>query len=177
MNGAVETSTTCVGSALFTDLVGFTAYTDAVGDTAAVGLLDRQAEIVDRVLRATDGRLVKELGDGLMIWFDTADQGLAGAVRLIQAIETARRDGSFALAVRMGLHHGDAIRRGDDLIGQTINIASRVADLAGPNELLVSEDVLAACGPDTGGVARSPIGPVTVKGVSEPVWLQRIETA
>ena len=177
MTRAVETSTACVGSALFTDLVGFTAYTDAVGDSAAVGLLDRQAEIVDHVLEATEGRLVKELGDGLMIWFDAADQSLAGAVRLMQAIEAARRDGSFALAVRMGLHHGEAMQRGDDLVGQTINIAARVADLAGPSELLVSEDVLAACGSDAAGVARSPIGPVTVKGVSEPVWLQRIETA
>ena len=175
MTPTVDASTTCVGAALFTDLVGFTAFTDAVGDSAAVGLLDRQSEIVGAVLAASEGRVVKELGDGLLIWFDTADLGLSGAVRLMEAIETARHEGSFSLAVRMGLHHGEAIQRGDDLVGQTINIASRVSDLAGPSELLVSEDVLEACEPVAGDLSLSPIGPVSVKGVSEPVWLQRIE--
>ena len=176
MTSSMDTSTTCVGAALFTDLVGFTAYTDAVGDSGAVRLLDRQTEIVDPVLAVTEGRLVKELGDGLMIWFDTAEAGLTGAVQLMAAIEAARRDGSFSLAVRMGLHHGEAIERGDDLVGQTINIAARVAALAGPGELLVSEDVLRAC-ETSAGLSLSPIGPVSVKGVAEPVWLQRAETA
>lgn len=172
---SVDPAATRVGAALFTDLVGFTAFTDAVGDSAAVGLLDRQTEIVGTVLSDTGGRLVKEIGDGLLIWFDTAERGLAGATRLMEAIETARGAGSFALAIRMGLHHGEAIQRGEDLVGQTINIASRVSDLAGPSELLVSEEVLAACRSGAGDISLSPIGPVTVKGVSEPIWLQRIE--
>lgn len=168
----------CTGAALFTDLVGFTAYTDSVGDAAAVGLLDRQTEIVGSVLqRDSAGRLVKELGDGLMIWFDSADAGLAGAVELMHAIEDARREGSFPLAVRMGLHHGEAIERGDDLVGQTINIAARVSALAGPGELLVSDDVMGACARAGDGLLASPIGPVSVKGVSAPVWLQRIDVA
>lgn len=174
MNTLADSS--CVGAALFTDLVGFTAYTDSVGDAAAVLVLDHQTEIVGSVLDGNaDGRLVKELGDGLMIWFGSADAGLAGAVDLMRAIEDARRGGSFPLAVRMGLHHGEAIERGDDLVGQTINIAARVSALAGPGELLVSDEVMGACADDRGDVPASPIGPVSVKGVSEPVWLQRID--
>lgn len=175
MNALADTATTCVGAALFTDLVGFTAYTDAVGDGAAVELLDRQTALVGSVLADSAGRVVKELGDGLMLWFDTADTGLASAVHLMEVIEAARRDGSFSLAVRMGLHHGEAVERGDDLVGQTINIAARVSALAGPGEILVSDDVLEACDPGGINAQLSPIGPVSVKGVSEPVWLQRIE--
>ena len=163
------------GAALFTDLVGFTEYTDSVGDVAAVAVLDRQTEIAGTVLEAhPDARLVKELGDGLMIWFESAEEGLAGAVALMEAIERARAGGSFPLAIRMGLHHGEAIVRGDDLVGQTINIAARVSALAGPGELLVSDDVVTACGEAAGELRLSPIGPVSVKGVQEPVWLQRV---
>jgi adenylate cyclase len=167
-----------VGAALFTDLVGFTEYTDSVGDVAAVGVLDKQTEIAGSVLEAhADARIVKELGDGLMIWFESAHDGLAGAVSLMAAIERARTEGSFPLSIRMGLHHGEAIERGDDLVGQTINIAARVSALAGPGELLVSDEVVVACGAGAGELRLSPIGPVSVKGVQEPVWLQRVATS
>ena len=172
-----ESENVSVGSALFTDLVGFTAFTDSVGDAAALGVLDRQTAIAGSVLAGHgDGRIVKELGDGLMIWFDSAHHGLTGAVSLMAAIERARVEGSFPLAIRMGLHHGEAIERGDDLVGQTINIAARVSALAGPGELLVSDDVVSACGESARTLRLSPIGPVTVKGVLEPVWLQRVDT-
>ena len=74
----------------------------------------------------------------------------------------------------MGLHHGAAIVRGDDLVGQTVNIAARVADLAGPGELLVSDDVLDACGGAGPALHLRPVGPVTVRGVEAPIWLQRL---
>lgn len=175
MTAAVDSGSVCVGAALFTDLVGFTEYTDSVGDQAAVGVLDRQTTIARTVVEEHAGaRIVKELGDGLMIWFSSADDGLAGAVSFLAAVEHARAEGSFPLAIRMGLHHGEAIIRGDDLVGQTINIAARVSALAGPGELLVSDNVVAACGRVAGGLGLRPVGPVTVKGVQEPVWLQRV---
>lgn len=164
-----------IGSVLFTDLVGFTEYTDAVGDQAAVELLDRQSALAGEVMeRQGDGRIVKELGDGLMIWFDSAEAGLAGSVELMARIDEARADGSFPLAVRMGLHHGEAVPRGDDIVGQTVNIAARVSALAGPGELLVSDEVIAACAGLADGLSLRPVGPVSVKGVQDPVWLQRL---
>ena len=75
----------------------------------------------------------------------------------------------------MGLHYGECIRRGDDLIGQTVNVAARISDLAGPGELLVSEDVLEASADAGAGLELSFVGPVSVKGVAEPVWLRRLD--
>lgn len=163
----------CVGSVLFTDLVGFTEYNDAVGDAQALAVLEHQTAIAtDVTTRLGDARIVKELGDGLMIWFGSAGCGLEGSLALLAAVDDARARADFPLAVRMGIHHGPATVRGDDLIGQTVNIAARVADLAGPSELLISEEVLAACG---GAVdpSVSPVGPVQVKGVHDPIWLHR----
>jgi adenylate cyclase len=171
-DAAVEVTTGCV---LFTDLVGFTEYNDLVGDQAAVEVLDRQVALAHGVIESRDGaRVVKELGDGLMLWFPTAIDGLTGAANFARAADDARRSG-FPLAMRMGLHYGECVPRGDDLVGQTVNVAARVSALAGPGELLVSEPVLEACGPtiDTSLVLQ-PVGPVNVKGVTDPIWLQRL---
>lgn len=169
---AVDVTTGCV---LFTDLVGFTEYNDVVGDQAAIEVLDRQTAIGRAVCEPRNGaRVVKELGDGLMVWFATAPDGLTGAAQFATDADAARRDG-FPLAIRMGLHFGDCVPRGDDLVGQTVNIAARVAALAGPGELLVSEAVLEACDPGLdAGLVLEPVGPVTVKGVADPIWLRRL---
>ncbi len=162
------------GSVLFTDLVGFTEFTDAVGDVEAFHVLDQQRSVVDgRLDGREDARLVKEIGDGLMIWIDPAADGLSIATGLLQAMAGIHAAGRFPLAVRMGMHHGESIARGDDLVGQTVNVASRISELAGPGELLVSDEVLAACtSASMRGVLR-PVGPVRVRGVVQPVWLHR----
>ena len=166
---------TCVGAVLFTDLVGFTEFNDVVGDANAIAVLDAQVEFASDAIRGhTDARVVKELGDGLMLFFADSAAAITAALELMESIEAARRAGSFPLAIRMGIHHGEAVARGNDVVGQTVNIAARISDLAGPGELLVSDDALDAAMGDITAFGRTPIGPVRVKGVSEPVWLQRL---
>lgn len=165
-----------VGSILFTDLVGFTEYTDVVGDAAALRILDAQATIVESSLAAgSDARVVKELGDGLMLWFGSPTEALAVAIGIQAALNDERDAGRFPLSMRMGLHHGDVVPRGDDFIGRTVNIASRVSDLAAPGELLVSESFVDALG-ERSTASFAPIGPARIRGVSDPVWLYRLAT-
>ncbi len=124
---------------LFTDLVGFTEYTDASGDEAALAVLDRQTEIARAALAeclpSGGGRLVKELGDGLMLWFGRPVDALSVARRMLADVVQARDRGGFPLAVRMGMHAGEVTARGDDFVGRTVNVAARVSDLAGPGDL------------------------------------------
>lgn len=169
-------SEACIGSVLFTDLVGFTEFNDAVGDAQAVEVLDRQIQLAAEALDGqSDARLVKELGDGLMLWFGKADAAVDAALLLLSSVESARQGGAFPLSIRMGVHHGEARTRGDDVVGATINIGARVADLAGPGELLVSDVALDAMETGRRDVLQcASVGPVRVKGVREPVWLQRV---
>lgn len=155
---------------LFTDLVGFTEYNDACGDAAAVATLDTQLVIARRALTG-ESRLVKELGDGLMFWFAHPVPALATATAILGAIDAAREREGFPLGIRMGMHSGAVTARGDDVVGHTVNIASRIVDLAGPGELVVSDSVLAALEHNT--AAFQPVGPTRVKGVEAPVWLHR----
>ena len=174
MSHARPDTATRTGAVLFTDLVGFTEFTDARGDAAAVEVLDEQSTIARDALAGGVGQVVKELGDGLMLWFDHATQGLRAAGDILRAIETARSERGFPLSLRMGMHCGEVVERGADFVGQTVNIASRIADLAGPGELLVSEQVVDAVGGQFPTAVFRPVGPTRVKGVTAPVWLYRL---
>lgn len=164
---------TQTAAVLFTDLVGFTAFTAECGDDAAVGVLDATRAIVDGAVREAGGQVVKELGDGLLVAFPRADDAIRAAAGLAASFDAAFDAGESPVAVRMGMHHGPVTRRGDDLVGHTVNVAARVVDLAGPGELLVSDEVLAACG-EQHGVLLSPVGPTRVKGIATPIWLHRL---
>ena len=161
------------GAILFTDLVGFTAYTDVYGDRSAVAVLDRQADLVTAALDG-QGRIVKELGDGLMVWFDDPTTALRSTCGLLASVGAARDAAEFPLAVRMGMHVGEVIARGTDFIGSTVNIAARVAELAGPGELLVTEQFVGALDDGSRTASFRPVGPTRVKGVSTPIWLHRL---
>ena len=164
-----------LGAVLFTDLVGFTEYTDAAGDAAALRVLDEQTSLVSSVLGSeADSRVVKELGDGLMVWLAHPVTAVDTACRLLEGFRQAQTDDRIPLAVRMGMHFGEAIVRGADFIGQTVNIASRVSDLAGPGELLVSEGVVTAIRGSLVPRSFEPVGPTQVKGVQAPIWLYRV---
>jgi class 3 adenylate cyclase len=169
--GGVDTR---VGAVLFTDLVGFTEYTDTEGDVAALAVLERQTGLMcDITDGRPDARIVKELGDGLMVWFAAPADALEGALAMLVAIEAARSDG-FPVAIRMGLHVGEVLARGSDLVGATVNVAARIAALAGPGELLASEAAVDACGDRRPAARFDAVGPAPVKGVSSPVWLVRV---
>jgi adenylate cyclase len=116
-------------------------------------------------------RVVKELGDGLMIWFPDADVALDVCLALRDRFEQAATD-DIPMWVRMGLHWGTPRRRGDDLVGNAVNVAARIVDVAAPGELLVSEDVCHAASPHP-GVCFDELGPVVMKGIPEPVRLFR----
>ena len=170
------------GFVVFTDLVGFTQLTSERGDEFALSLLERQDQIVRSAL--TDGaRVVKELGDGLLLWFPEGTAPLDVCLALQQSFCDASTDDA-PMWVRMGMHWGRPRRRGDDLIGHDVNLAARIVDVAGPGEVLVSEPALARLGLAGIGAAPEPtrgsrgyvfeeLGPVFVKGIADPVRLFR----
>src|SRR5262249_31795805 len=134
-----------------------------LGDRTWRAMLDRHDEIVRQQLVRFRGREVKHTGDGFLATFD----GPARAVRCASAIaETVH---PLGLAVRGGLHTGEIELRGDDIGGIAVNIAARVAGMAGPRETLVSStvrDLVAGS-----GLRFEDRGTHMLKGLSEEVRL------
>ena len=158
------------GAIVFTDIVGFTQLTSKHGDDVALALLERQEKIVREAL-PQNSRVVKELGDGLLLWFDSADEAIETCLQLQRAFDTDM-EAEIPLWVRMGVHFGCPRRRGDDIIGHDVNLAARIVELAGPGEVLCSETT-AEKASDIAGVLFEPLGPVFVRGIEEAVPIVR----
>lgn len=161
-----------VGAVVFTDIVGFTEYTAIEGDERALELLTTQEQLVQETL-PEGARLVKELGDGLMLWFPDACGAVDTSLALQARFELESSRLMVPLWVRMGLHWGRQTRRRNDLVGHDVNIASRIVNLASPGEVLVSAAIVDAVGSCGSRAHFEEIGPVVMKGIPEPVRLFR----
>ena len=120
---------------LFCDIVESTATAARVGDRAFRALLDDFHATARRQVERHNGRVVKTMGDGLLVTLD----GPARGIRCAQAIRDAVR--ALGVDVRAGLHTGEVEVMGDDIGGIAVHIASRVCGLAGAGEILVSSAV------------------------------------
>lgn len=152
---------------VFVDLSGYTRLTEERGDEIAVrsaATLQREATAV---ASANEGRLVKLLGDGAMLRFPDARRGLDAAIALIRALSI---DGN--LPAHAGVHTGPVIERDLDLFGRTVNLASRIAGVAGPGEVLVSEAVVEAVSDPA--IRFEPTDGANLKGITQPVALFRV---
>ena len=164
------------GVIVFTDIVGFTEYTAIQGDDAALALLATQERLVVATL-PIDARIVKELGDGLLLWFPESVSALRTGLALQSSFEEEATASGLPLWVRMGMHSGHALQRGDDLVGHDVNVAARIVDVAGPGELLVSEATRVEADGKVPKVCFDKLGPVVMKGIPEPVRLYRATCA
>ncbi len=125
---------------LFVDLVRFSDWALEAGDDAALDLLRRVGRAVDPALTARGGRIVKRLGDGLMAVFDDAADAVDAALDASERVREVEADG-YRPELRAGIHFGKPRKLGSDYFGVDVNVAARVADAAGPSQVLVSETV------------------------------------
>jgi adenylate cyclase len=104
------------------------------------------------------------LGDGLMFHFREPVGAVVAALEMLEAISIADLP-----PAHVGLHAGPVVFQGGDYFGRTVNVAARIADHAGSGQVLVTQEIVNST--DRGDVAFTAIGPVALKGVSQPVEL------
>lgn len=153
---------------MFVDLASFTPLAQVHGDEVAASVLDRFDSLVRTHVLAHRGTLVKQIGDAFMLTFPSA----ADAVRCAVAIDEAAAAEPGFPALRSGIHSGPVLYRSGDYIGHTVNLASRVAAVAGPSDILLTEPVAAAA--RAAGVAVEEWGAKELRGVKGPVTLYRV---
>ena len=152
---------------VFVDLSGFTRLTHERGDESAVAAATSLQRHADAIATRHGGRLVKLLGDGAMLRLNDATVGVDAALDLV---ETMSRAG--ALSSHAGVHTGPVIERDLDVFGQTVNLASRIADVAEPGEVLASEAVAEAAGDGMLGFER--MQDAELEGLPGPIAIFRV---
>ena len=122
---------------MFSDIEESTALNERIGDRAWVRLIGKHDKAVRRYVDRHDGYVVKSQGDGFMVAFAQPEQ----AVRCSVDIQRSLQKRPNGIRVRIGIHVGKSVLRGDDLFGRNVAMAARVAGQADGGQILVSEVV------------------------------------
>jgi adenylate cyclase len=153
----------------FTDLEGFTKFTASAGDEAASALLAEHHRRAGPVVRSRGGRIVKRLGDGLLLTFPSSEAAVLASLELLDTAPAPLR-------LRAGVHCGEVVVARDDVIGHVVNVAARVAEAAKGDEVLVTAAVRSGAD-GLRSVSYSRLRRRTFKGVGEPVAVCRVQAA
>ncbi len=124
---------------LFCDMVDYAGKTERLGDQVSRQLLRDHHQLVREALVRNGGREINVQGDGFMLAFAGVARALRCAVDIQRGFYAyTPPPGGEPIAVHIGVHTGDAVAEGDDFLGYTVIVASRLADAAEPGEILVS---------------------------------------
>lgn len=127
---------------LFTDLKGSTELYERVGDLAAYDLVRAHFRILNEIVAAERGAVVKTIGDAVMATFPTPDRAMAAALKMREALQDLKGD----LLLKIGIHEGPclAVSLNDrqDYFGRTVNIAARVQGLATSRSIFATSGVV-----------------------------------
>ena len=123
---------------VFTDIVGFTELT-AADQNKAADLLKIQRDIFKPLVNKYNGNWVKEMGDGLLLIFDTVMDAVECCIELQTSAQSIDD-----LNLRIGIHQGEILLDGDDVIGDDVNIASRAEPFSEPGGIVITDRVNAS---------------------------------
>jgi TolB-like protein len=160
---------------LAADVVGYSRLMqlDEVGTLAA--LKNRRTAILQPVVSRHRGRVVKLMGDGVLIEFASAVDAVECAVQLQKAMAAANAETleDRHIVLRIGINLGDVIIEGSDLYGDGVNIAARLEALADPGSILISAKVREEVASRI-AVALENLGEHTLKNIAMPVQVYRV---
>jgi class 3 adenylate cyclase len=153
---------------LFTDIVGSTSLTEKYGDIVAMTILRKHNEIVRDSLQKNNGNEVKHTGDGIMASFNSTSKAVRSALEIQDVLREYReKNPNIPLHVKIGINAGEPVTEGNDFFGAAVQLSKRICDLAGPDQILISQVVKELC------LGRnfnfSDLGKYDLKGFTLPV--------
>ena len=151
----------------FIDLTGFTRLTEESGDREAAQVAMAFASLAGRVAEDRGGRLVKPLGDGVLLRFASAQAAVEATLEVLDRLGPAGLPRGHA-----GIASGSVIVREGDVFGRTVNLAARISDRAQAGQLLATSTLAAALSGE--GLDHEPVGSVSLQGIPDPIELAHI---
>ena len=163
---AVSTSRRLV-AIMFTDIQGYTALMQE-DEAQAIVLRNRHREVFNRLHEQYEGEILNYYGDGTLSIFNSSVHAVQCGVDIQRELQQ-----DPPVPLRVGIHVGDIVITEDDIIGDSVNIASRIENLGIPGCVLISETVNHQI--KNHSIKTKQLGPVTLKNVSQPMEIYAIE--
>ncbi len=159
---------------MFTDLVGYSALSQK-NEALALELLEEHRQLLRPLFPKHNGKEIKTIGDAFLVEFASAVEAAHCAVDIQKALtaHTSVVTPERRIQVRIGLHVGDVVFEGDDVLGDGVNIASRIEPLAPPGGICLTEAVAEQVRNKIDG-SLELLGEKELKGIEKPVTVYRL---
>lgn len=151
---------------LFSDLAGSTALSVERGDLALVRAIEQSRSILRARCVAFGGNEFGTEGDGFLAWFEAAEDAVACAEAVLNDVAASGVSDSTGVSLKIGISTGRPVLHNGDVFGKAVNLAARLSDRAGPNELIIDTRSVALA---TSGYHFAAQKPVDFKGFPEPL--------
>jgi class 3 adenylate cyclase len=161
---------------VFTDLHGSTAVFESLGNVRAAEAVTQITAWIAEQCEGSGGRVIKTLGDGVLAMFSDAQTAVNTVVELqrVHYKRIMRISPGLQMPMRIGVASGEVEIVAGDCYGDAVNVASRLCDLCGPNQIWASAATLASVD-EARGVTFRALGPIGIRGRAEPCAVHQIE--
>jgi class 3 adenylate cyclase len=158
---------------LFADICGSTALYDQLGNEAALNMITRTLNLLKQEIAVNKGTLIKTIGDEVMCTFPNALRA-AQAARAMHAVIAAEKPGDeHPIAVRIGIHFGDVILKANDVFGDTVNVAARIASVTRAHQTMTTQEVIDILPAELGHKAI-PIDRTSLRGKQDTLSIYQL---
>lgn len=161
---------------VFTDLTGSTGVFESLGNAKATQAITRLTQWIGRVCETHNGRVIKCLGDGVLIVFSQSIDAIQAVTELQKVHQERIRTWPEILKMRLqvGMARGEVVEQDNDCYGDAVNVASRLSDLSGPEQILVTDAVIHQL-PNNNMVRSRSMGAIAIRGRVESCLIHQIE--
>lgn len=172
---AVQSQPPRTMAVLFADIAGSTKLYDTLGDTQAKLMVDECIALMRGIVAQYGGRVIKTIGDEVMCVLPDADAGCLAATDMQLKITALPPVSNVKRAIRAGFHAGPVIEENNDVFGDTVNLAARMAGLAKAMQIITTRATVDRLSPMLQNSTRN-IAALSVKGkgddveVCEVIW-------
>ncbi len=127
---------------MFADVAGSTAMYENMGDDLAMERISKALDKLITITKSHNGKLVKTIGDEILVYFTSVDMALYAAMAIQKGMEDNSSPDTVGVSIRIGMQFGSTILEDHDIYGDTVNVASRIASLAGARQILCTKEML-----------------------------------
>ena len=151
---------------MFTNIVGYSSLLND-DEKNAFDKLRKNQQIHKRLIKRFRGRWLKEMGDGILVSFSSNIDSVMCALALQKASE------EMSISLRIGIHQGDVIFENNDVLGDGVNIASRIQSVSNNNDIVISEKVYSDI-KNKKGLKAEFLGRYELKGLSTTTGIYKV---
>ena len=166
---------------LFSDVRGFTRFADQADASLVIERLNQVLDVQARIVEQHHGDIDKFMGDAVMALFQEPESALQAAFDMVRQTHRLSRNWDYPMAIGIGINYGEVVagnigsqnRQEYAVIGDTVNLASRLCGLAPPNAILISASFYAEV---QAKVVAKAIENQVIKGKSEPITYYAVKS-